>query len=232
MRHVTVDDWSTLDGVLHRRDARAKIIALLAVLVALSVSSDSVSFLILGVLLLTGVAVSRAPLVGFAARVAVLLVFPVTFAALIAVTGDPDRARLLLVRSGLSLTAIIVTVATTPMPRVLAALRWFGVPLMLAEVVQFLYRYLFVLGEEAWHMRTAAALRGGGRSLPAAASTVGVLFGRAYGRAEGIHRAIASRSFSGLMSARSRERFSGSDALFTVAVGLVATVCVALERMA
>ena len=231
MRHVTVDDWSTRTGVLHRRDARAKIVALLAVLVTISVSTHLTSFLALAALLGIGVTLSRAPLAGVAARVGGLLVFPLIFAALIVFSGDTERAVLLLARSGLSLTAILVTIATTPTPRMLRALLWFGVPTMLVEVVQFVYRYLFVLGEEAWHMRTAAALRGGGRSVPAAASTVGVLFGRAYGRAEGIHRAIASRNFSGLMSAPARDRFTGYDAAFAAAVGLFAVACIAFERI-
>ena len=232
MRHVTVDDWSSQSGVLHRRDARAKIIALLTVLVTISFSSHAISFAVLTALLGTGFALSRAPRAGFAARVAALLLFPITFAGLVALSGDPDRALLLLVRSGLSLTAILVTVATTPMPRLLTALLWFGLPPMLVEVVQFVYRYLFVLGEEGWHMRTAAALRGGGRSLPAAASTVGVLFGRAYGRAEGIHRAIASRSFSGLMSVPVHHRFTPSDAVFIAMVASPALACFIVERVA
>jgi len=232
LRHVTVDDWSSQSGVLHQRDARAKIIVLLTVLVTISFCSHPISFAALAALLGTGVALSRAPLAGLSARVAALLVFPLTFAGLIALTGDQDRALLLLVRSGLSLTAMLITVATTPMPRFLTALLWFGLPPMLVEVVQFVYRYLFVLGEEGWHMRTAAALRGGGRSLPAAASTVGVLFGRAYGRAEGIHRAIASRSFSGLMSAPVRHRFTTSDAVFIAAVASAALACFMFERVA
>jgi cobalt/nickel transport system permease protein len=232
LRHVTVDDWSTRDGVLHRRDARAKIIALLAVLIAISVSSKPPVFVAVAGFLAVAVAFSRAPLGGFTARVAVLLVFPLIFAVLIAFSGDTDRALLLLIRSGLSITAVLITIATTPTPRLLTALLWFGLPSMLVEVVQFVYRYLFVLGEEAWHMRTAAALRGGGRSVPAAASTVGVLFGRAYGRAEGIHRSIASRSFSGLMSAPSRGRFRPSDAVFALVAVFAAVACIVYERLA
>ena len=232
MRHVVVDEWSTRDGVLHRRDARAKLIALLALLVVISFTNHLVSFGVLAALLATGVALSRAPLAGFGARVLGLWLFPIVFAGFVALSGDSARALLLLARSCLSVTAVLVTVCTTPMPQLLGALTAFGVPAMLVEVVQFVYRYLFVLGEEAWHMRTAAALRGGGRSLPAAASTVGVLFGRAYGRAEGIHRAILSRGFSGLMSAPALRRFEMADLVFTSLIVVVAALSVAVERMA
>lgn len=224
MRHVTVDEWSTRNSVLHKRDARAKLVSLLALLIAISVNSHPASFAAVAALLSVGIWVSRAPIGGFLLRAGALLLFPLTFAALIALSGDPQRAVLLFVRSGLSITAILLMVATTPMSRLLAAMTWFGVPAMLAEIVQFVYRYLFVLGEEAWHIRTAAAIRGGQRSLLAAASSVGVLFGRAYGRAEGIHRAIVSRSFSGLMAAARRDRFTSADAAFLGA--MLALTCV------
>ena len=231
MRHVTVDEWSTRDGVLHRRDARAKLLAVLTLLVAISLSTKAVTFLAVGLVLAAGFLLSKAPAGGFTARVGVLLLFPLTFAGLVALSGDTDRAVLLLTRSSLSVTAILLTVSTTPMPHILTALRQFGLPVMLVEVVQFVYRYLFVLGEEAWHMRTAAALRGGRSSLPAAASTVGVLFGRAYGRAEGIHRSIASRSFSGLMSAATHESFTLTDTAFAVAIAGIGVCCILLERL-
>ena len=232
MRHVTVDEWSTRDGVLHRRDARAKLVAVLTLLLTISLSTKAVTFVAIGALLAAGFLLSRAPAGGFIARVGVLLLFPLTFAGLVALSRDPDRAVLLLTRSSLSLTAILLTVSTTPMPHILTALRRFGLPVMLVEVVQFVYRYLFVLGEEAWHMRTAAALRGGRRSLPAAASTAGVLFGRAYGRAEGIHRSIASRSFSGLMSVPARAPFTLADAALAGAIAGIAVCCLLLERLA
>ena len=231
MRHVTVDEWSTRDGALHRRDPRAKLLALLALLVAVALCSRPGSFVALALLLVAGLSVSRAPVGGFLMRVGALLVFPLTFSTLVAVSGDSGRASLLLVRSGLSISAILLTVSTTPVAGLLAALRSFGAPALLVEIVQFVYRYLFVLGEEAWHIRTAAAVRGGRRNLTAAAAMVGVLFGRAYARAEGIHRAIAARSYSGMMYAPVPAAFRASDGVFFTAVAALAVGCVVSERM-
>jgi cobalt/nickel transport system permease protein len=231
LRHVVVDDWSTQDGPLHRREARAKLLALITVLVSVALTISPASFVVLALLLAAGVSASRAPIRPFARRLAALLIFPLTFAALVAFTGDASRASLLFFRSTLSVTAILVTVATTPMSRLIQAMRAFGVPPMLAEIVQFVYRYLFVLAEEAWHIRTAAAVRGGQRSVAAAASSLGVLFGRAYWRAEGIHRAILSRSYSGLMYAPVRRSFDAADTLFVAAVAAVAIACPAAERL-
>jgi cobalt/nickel transport system permease protein len=85
------------------------------------------------------------------------------------------------------------------------------------EVIQFVYRYLFVLAEQIWRMRNAAASRGGRSSMAAAASIVRVLFAQAYRRAENIHRAMLARGYSGgaLMPAAAY-RLNGADFLFAV----------------
>jgi cobalt/nickel transport system permease protein len=88
---------------------------------------------------------------------------------------------------------------------------------MLVAVVQFLYRYLFVLSETARHMRLAAASRGGWR-WSAAGGAAAVLFASAYQRAEGIHRAMLSRGFTGHFTARGAMRFGLADGAFLAAV--------------
>ena len=78
------------------------------------------------------------------------------------ISGSPAiRARRgLLLKSYLSALAVLLLVSTTPLPALLRVLRRYGVPRFLLMVTQFLYRYLFVISEEAQHMRTAAAARG------------------------------------------------------------------------
>jgi cobalt/nickel transport system permease protein len=99
-----------------------------------------------------------------------------------------------------------------------------GTPRLLVLVAQFLYRYLFVLSEQAQHMRLAAACRegaGGHRRKSrsrAATGAVAVLFARSYGRAEGVHRAMQARGFSGRFSLLGATRFGAQDAAFLVIV--------------
>jgi cobalt/nickel transport system permease protein len=103
-----------------------------------------------------------------------------------------------------------------------------GVPRFLLLVAQFLYRYLFVLSEEAQHMRTAALCRGG-RNLTvlrrAAAGALAVLFARSYERAESVHRAMLARGFSGQFRVLMPVRFGAADAVFvTTTVAAIGTL--------
>ncbi len=62
------------------------------------------------------------------------------------------------VLSGVSL--MLVLGLTTPLPALLAALRWYRVPALLVDVGMLMYRYLFLFVEEVGRMRQAQRLRG------------------------------------------------------------------------
>jgi cobalt/nickel transport system permease protein len=64
----------------------------------------------------------------------------------------------LVVLAGVSLMLVLAT--TTPLPALLAALRWYRVPALLVEIGLLMYRYLFLLVEEAGRLRQAQRLRG------------------------------------------------------------------------
>jgi cobalt/nickel transport system permease protein len=144
-------------------------------------------------------------------------------------------------KSYLSALAVLLLVATTPLPLLLRGVEMTGVPRYLLMVAQFLYRYLFVVSEEAQHMTKAAACRGAtirgltwhGTRFRAAAGACGVLFARAYNRAEEIHRAMLSRGFAGYFRPLVLLRFRGTDSVFVglSAVGLIA-VRILIEKAA
>lgn len=109
------------------------------------------------------------------------------------------------------------------MPRLMSGLESMGVPRFLLWVIQFLHRYLFVVSEQAQHMRLAAESRGlaGGlrvRKWQARAATgaLAVLFARSYGRAEGTYRAMLSRSFTGRLQLLVPHTFDWKDGLVLV----------------
>lgn len=220
MHHVVLERWSRGSSFLHRRDARAKILALLVFLVVVAVSNREFELLALGYsgLLLAAVVSARLPVLGALRRAAVVLPFSLTFAGLCWISGEPRRAELLVEKSYLSALAALLLVATTPLPQLLRGLDMLGVPGFLLMVAQFLYRYLFVITEQAQRMRLAGLCRGGlkrgGRSFQAAAGALGVLFARSYQRAECIHRAMVSRGFQGHFQLLSNRRFRLADAAF------------------
>ena len=88
-----------------------------------------------------------------------MLPFTAVFAAVSWLAGDPARGAALVLKSYLSALAVLLLVSTTPLPVLLRGFEIAGAPRFLLMVAQFLYRYLFVISEEAQHMRKAAAWR-------------------------------------------------------------------------
>jgi cobalt/nickel transport system permease protein len=226
LHHVLLDSWSQGTSPLHHRDARAKILTLLVFLVVLATTpADAVMILATdAVLLAAAILIARLPLADVMLRAMVVLPFSITFAAISWLVGEPLRALALVEKSYLSTVATLLLAGTTPLPSLLAGLERLGTPRLLVLVAQFLYRYLFVLSEQAQHMRLAAACRKGSAShrrwsgFRAAAGALAVLFVRSYDRAEGIHRAMQARGFSHRFPLLRRARFSLWDGGFVLLV--------------
>ena len=229
MRHVVLDRWSRGLSAVHRRDPRAKIVALLVFLVVLATAHQALPFLALALLLMLSAALwwARLPVMGALARAAIVLPFTAVFAVVSWISGDPQRGLALVIKAYLSALAVLLVVATTPLPSLLGALETAGVPRFLLEVIQFLYRYLFVISEEAHHMTQAAASRGASGPawsrlrFRAAAGALAVLFIRSYERAQNIHRAMLARGFQGSFGPFESPGLRPADAAFALAGALL-----------
>src|ERR1035438_10054495 len=204
LHHVVLERWSRGSSPLHARDARAKLAALLIFLIAVSTTEprSQAAFAGYALLLAAALLASRLPAAGLLGRAALVLPFSATFALITWGSGYPMKALSLAEKSFLSGLAVLLTMATTPLVQLMSALDSARVPGPLLLVIQFLYRYLFVISEQAQHMRLAAQCRRGfGRRntarFHAAAGAVGVLFARSWERADGIYRAMLARGFSG-----------------------------------
>jgi cobalt/nickel transport system permease protein len=215
LHHVVVERWSRQKSPLHARDARAKLGALLVFLIAVSTTDAGAqtAFAAYAALLLAAIAAARLPFDALLRRAALVLPFSATFALITWWSGDPARALALAEKSFLSGLAALLLVATTPIPDLLRGLETWRVPRMLILVIQFLYRYLFVISEQAQHMKLAAASRRGWR-FHAAAGALGVLFARSWERADGIYRAMLARGFSGRFPILSPPHWHAADAVF------------------
>ena len=200
MHHVVVERWSR-GSPLHSRDARAKLGALIAFLVPFPqrrLARKSLSPLTPRSW--TGaMAASRLPAAGLARRAGLILPFSATFALITWWSGDPGRALALSEKSFLSGLAALLLIATTPLTQILAALDSLGLPRLLILVVQFLYRYLFVISEQAQHMRLAARSRhgtlGSNGEVQAAAGAL-ASSSPAPGSVRRIYRAMLARGFA------------------------------------
>lgn len=235
MRHARVEQWSRGLSPIHRLHAAAKIVAALVILVCIATLNPRtrgacVAYLIL----LTLMAIlARLPWLRILVSAAAVLPFAVCFAAISAISGQPARAAMLIIRGYLSSLTALLLISTTPMPELLAGFELLRAPRFLIQVMQFLYRYLVVLLEEAGTMRDAAAGRAGSlRSLEIrkAAGAAGVLFARAYGRALAIHQAMVARGFDGHIPRFRIAPFRTIDAFFAICSAAVAIVARTLPR--
>ncbi len=232
MHHVILERWAQRKSPLHARDARAKILTLLAFLIALATTPSGASIRIAAyaVVALAAVLAGRLPLFGVLFRAGIVLPFSITFAVISWIGGDTVRAIALVEKTYLSSIAVLVVAGTTPLPALLRGFESLGAPRVLVSVIQFLYRYLFVISEQAQHMRVAAACRAGLRKISrrnrfqAAAGALGVLFARSYHRADGIYSAMLARGYNGRLPVADPGRFNFADAAFAVlaVIGLAA----------
>ena len=218
MHHLVIDRWSRGTSPLHRRDARAKLAALLVFLIALSTTRPAAQWAFAAYAVLLVIAANRAhlPLLGLSGRAALVLPFSATFALITWWSGDSLRALALAEKSFLSGMAALLLVGTTPLTGWTAALESWRVPRMLILVIQFVYRYLFVIAEQVQRMRWAALGRKGSRrgSFRLAAGLVGVLFARSWQRADGIYHAMLARGFQGRFVPAVPAPLRSSDAVF------------------
>jgi cobalt/nickel transport system permease protein len=241
LHHVVLERWSRGESGMHRRDPRVKTLALVVFLVVVATAQRELPLLAGALLLFLGAGLvwARLPVVPALLRAAIVLYFTAIFALVSWIAGDPARAIALLVKTYLSALAVVLVVSTTRIALLLQGLEMARVPRFLLMIVQFLYRYLFVISEEAQHMRKAALSRGAGARGPGrearfhtAAGALAALFARSYGRAEEIHRAMLARGFQGEFHTLETPHFHAADAVFLSIAGLGPIVLrLAVERI-
>lgn len=101
--------------------------------------------------------------------------------------------------AGISLMLYLST--TTPVHRLIAAVRWFRLPQPLVEVLELAYRYLFVLREEAGRINQAQKARLGYAhwrvGLKSGSTLGGVVLIRAFDRGERLYQSMCCRGYRG-----------------------------------
>lgn len=125
----------------------------------------------------------------------------------------------ILLRCALTVSAAILLIAVTGFPLVCAALVRLGMPALLGTQLLFLYRYIFVLAQEAGRMERARDLRTvghRGKSLRVYAQLLGQLLLRTYDRATRIHQAMLSRGFTGSPPLQAPLQWRTADSVFLV----------------
>ncbi|MBT3669578.1 MAG: cobalt ECF transporter T component CbiQ [Chloroflexi bacterium] len=132
----------------------------------------------------------------------------------------------ILVRSWLSVQVAILLTATTTFPDIAHSLRHLHFPKILISILSFMYRYLFVLSEEAQRLLKARAARAAripkekARSFlwqaKVAGNMVGQLFVRSLERSERVYSAMQARGFRGQFLTLSPHHLRNKDYLIGV----------------
>lgn len=228
-----LDTFALADTPVHRVDPRIKVLTTLVFLVCV-VSFPKYEVLSLLPFALYPVALSsrgEVPLRWLGSRLLAAAPFAILVgvfnpildrAALfdvagVAVSGGWVSYASIIARFILTTAAALSLIATTSFNGVCFGLQRLGVPSVFATQLLFLYRYVFVLAEEALTMQAARDLRSFGRrgtGIGVFGSLAGSLLLRTYARAQRVYDAMLCRGFDGTVRMRARLRLRPSDLVF------------------
>ena len=221
------------ETALHRLDARAKVlVTLIYILTVISFGKYDLSALV-PFFIFPAVMISAGRLpAGFILRKVLLLTPFVLMIGIfnpifdrevlfrfgpVGISGGWISCASIVVRTMLTLGSALILVGVTGLPAICGALERMGMPRTLAVQILFLYRYLFVLSEEATRAARARELRTFGKrglGMKTFASLLGHLLLRTWQRAERIHMAMLARGFSGEFHTRRKFFFGVREVLF------------------
>jgi cobalt/nickel transport system permease protein len=226
-----LDPYRPHDSLIHRLDPRIKLVLTLAFILtnALIPPGAWPVYILLFALILSIEMLSELG-VGYVLKRAALA-FPFVLAALPLILTIPGKALFSLpvgpwvitatypglerfisiaLKSWISMQAAIVLAASTSFPDLLVAMRAVRVPRLLVSIFGLMWRYLFVLVDEALRLIRARAARSGqsdhpnaktGGSLPWRARVTGGMAGnlflRGFERSDRIYMAMVSRGYDG-----------------------------------
>ena len=226
-----LDPYHHRSSPIHRLDPRVKLLLALAFILTCALTPPAawpVYILLLAIVLsieiLSDLGISYVQKRSLLALPFILAAFPVIFT----INGEPlatfsiaswtlivtqpglERFISIALKSWISVQAAVVLAASTPFPALLAAMRAIHIPRLLVAIFGLMWRYLFVLADEALRLMRARAARSG-QSTATGAKTggslawrarvtggmAGSLFLRALERSDRIYMAMVARGYDG-----------------------------------
>jgi cobalt ECF transporter T component CbiQ len=247
------DDLARARGPLQRVDPRAKLVALLMLLVSAALVHSLPLLAAAYALTLAGAAAARLPLGLFIKRVWLfvplftgIVVLPATLSIVtpgeivVPLFGDVGLTRqgltgagLITLRVAVSISLVLLVTLTTRWTDLLAALR---VPRAFVLVAGMSYRYLLVLLDvvtDLHEARRARTLKPRERSKTGrqfVAGGAGVLLGRTHDLAVEVHQAMVARGFRGEVRALDAPRLTARDVAVLAAAAVLSIVLIGAPR--
>ncbi|MFO7684112.1 MAG: cobalt ECF transporter T component CbiQ [Chloroflexota bacterium] len=262
--HINVfDHYQNQSTLAHRLDPRVKVVVVVGFILSNALLPDGawLAYGAMGLIVLTAARLARIPF-GFLFKRS-LLVLPFLLAAVTIIFTLPGTAVFsfsigswtftatdaglvrfasILIRSWLSVLAAIWLTATTQFPDLMHALRHLRVPQVLVAIISFMYRYLFVMADEAGRLLRARDARSarlpgqkGGGSLwwraKIAGGMVGQLFLRSFERSDRVYNAMLARGYRGQLLTMNPHHMTQRDWLVGGTAVLLILLVQILSRM-
>lgn len=223
MKHFFLDRYSDRKSVIHQIDPRIKIVIFFTyiIFVILTPAKYFTQFSAYLALILFVAVLSRVPLFYIFKSSLVIIPFSILIAIFIPFFKEGEIAGIynfvifqltvtynglwilwnILIKSWLSVFAIIILSSTTKFSDLLKGLEKLFIPRVFLMILSFMYRYIFILMDEAMKMKCAWKSRYfGGKfitQIKVFANIIGLLFIRAFERGERVYLAMCSRGFKG-----------------------------------
>ena len=235
MSHHLIDPHSG-DSLLSSIDGRIKVILLAAALIE-NISMGG--FITPGILLLFalgGLIVGRVKPISILRRMSIPIILAVVafcsqliwieqgetlalinlgFTELSVRSGGVLKGGELAIRILSGMMLLLCFAMTSPLPKLMQAVRWFRVSPILIELTLIMYRYIFLLLEEASRIRTAQRSRLGyvrpKLAINSAATLGGMVLLRSFDRAEQSFAAMRCRGYQGHIHPTIPSSMTGKD---------------------
>lgn len=258
MAQQLLDRYIAGSSVIHALDARVKLVLTIALIVCASLlpvgawlALTAFTALVWAAIIASGVGlptILRRSLLALPFLLVVVTVIfsvpgrpifrlPLGFVTLTATDAGLLRFVTIVWKSWISMQAALLLTATTHFLDVLRALQALHMPKIIVALMSFMYRYLFILVEEAQRLLRArdcrsAALQGsGGGSLLWRAQVtgrlVGTLFLRSFERSERIYVAMLSRGYTGELRSLRAQTLDRRDLRVGLGVGAILLIITA-----
>ncbi|MBM3210976.1 cobalt ECF transporter T component CbiQ [Candidatus Poribacteria bacterium] len=239
-----IDKYADIQSIIHRRDARIKVISLFACVISVIITKpDSyTTFVFYGILILALVLLSKIPIKYILKRSLVIIPFILAIAVFIPFLKEgetlwsypmgPLKLKItyqgvtlfwnILIKAYLSALCMILLTSSTRFFELLKAFEGLKMPKIMVMIFSFMHRYLFILRDELMIMKRAKDSRSiNGNSwfhTKALSNMLGVLFIRSYERGEAVYLAMCSRGFDGSIRTMGNPELTKKDLYFLLII--------------
>lgn len=258
-----LDPYQGGSSPIHRTDPRIKFVLTLAFILTTALIPIGAwpIYILLITIIMSGISLSSVGIIYVMKRA--VLAFPFMLAALPLVFTTPglplfslnigaweitmtlagvERFISIALKSWISVQAAILLTATTPFPDLLVAMRAVRIPRLIVAIFGLMWRYLFVLADEALRLVRARVARSGDSGITGftsggnflwrariAGGMAGNLFLRSLERSERIYVAMLSRGYDGEVRSMPLPEMKVSNWIALIVGGMTLSLLVILS---